>query len=187
MVDMANAIKQDRWYKTFLGQRQAHTYWLYKVIDDILVDNPQLTRFVELGCGTGALSIVLGLHAVHRGSFLITYGLNLPTLEPIRPVLAKLDIEVIGKDHWTDLPRITKHMDGLPTFFFCDARNKKVEFNFYADHVPSGSVIAVHDYSAEVKPEQIQLTVDRLSLEPLQQEDWVGGKDEIQTCFYRKP
>lgn len=183
---MPNAIKMDRWYKTFLGQRQQHTYWLYKVIDDIITDNPQLSRFVELGSGAGALSVVLGLHAVHRDSFLLTYEKNPEKHEALKSVFTALNIEAVSKDHWTDLARITKFMDGLPSFFFCDARNKKDEFNFYADHVPSGSVIAAHDYTVEVQQEDIQLTVNRLSLEPLQQEDWVGGKDEIQTCFYKK-
>ena len=59
-----NPVVMDRWYKTFLGQHQQHTYWLYKVIDDIITDNPQLRRFVEIGTGAGALSVVLGLHAI---------------------------------------------------------------------------------------------------------------------------
>jgi hypothetical protein len=53
--------------------------------------------------------------------------------------------------------------------------------------LPSGSVIAAHDYTVEIFPEDISATVSKLSLEPLQQEDWTGGKDDIQTCFYRKP
>ena len=78
-------------------------------------------------------------------------------------------------------------MNSLPTFFFCDGGDKKREFNFYAPLLSSGSVIVAHDYGMEVLPEHIQGTVDRLKLEPIQSEDWRGGKDDIQTCLYLKP
>jgi hypothetical protein len=32
----------------FLGAKPQHTYWLYKVIDDVLRRNPQVEKFVEL-------------------------------------------------------------------------------------------------------------------------------------------
>lgn len=181
-----NPVVQERWYKTFLGQRQQHTYWLYKVIDDIVTSNPQIARFVEIGTGAGALSVILALHAVQRGGRLLTYD-NRPELhESVLPVFSALSVRDSPLDHWECLDAITNLIGGQPAFFFCDGGNKADEFNFYADHVPSGSVIAAHDYGVEVFPDQLEATVSRLSLEPIQPEDW-NGMDDIQACFYKKP
>jgi predicted O-methyltransferase YrrM len=190
MNNKNNPIVQERWYKTFLGERQQHTYWLYKVIDDILDmrnGNKQIRKFVEIGTGTGCVSVILALHAKQRGGAFLTYDVKPELSVPMTPLFQALGVLNLHKDHWTDLASIRMHMDEEPTFFFCDGGNKADEFNFYADYLPSGSVIAAHDYTVEIFPEDISATVSKLSLEPLQQEDWTGGKDDIQTCFYRKP
>ncbi len=182
-----NPVVQERWYKTFLGQRQQHTYWLYKVLDDVVTANPQLERFVEIGTGVGALSVILALHAVQRGSRLLTFD-NRPELhEPLLPVFQALNVRDTGLDHWDCFGAVYLLMDKRPTFFFCDGGDKSREFNFYAPYLASGSVIAAHDYGMECRPEDIEDTVTKLKLEPIQPEDWRGGKDDIQTCFYKKP
>lgn len=182
-----NPIVQERWYKTFLGQRQQHTYWLYKIIDDVVTANPQIERFVEIGTGVGALSVILALHAVQRGHHLLTFD-NRPELhDSLLPVFRALNVKDSALDHWDCLGVIKIFIDNRPTFFFCDGGDKSREFNLYAPHLASGSVIAAHDYGMEFQPEDIEETVSKLKLEPLQLEDWRGGKDDIQTCLYMKP
>lgn len=182
-----NPIVQERWYKTFLGQRQQHTYWLYKIIDDAVTANPQLERFVEIGTGVGALSVILALHAVQRGNRLLTFD-NRPELhKSLLPVFNALNVRDSDFDHWTCLSAINIHMDTRPTFFFCDGGDKGKEFNFYTPWLAPGSVIAAHDYGMEFQPEDIAETVEMYDLKPFQPEDWRGGKDDIQTCLYLKP
>ena len=180
-------MKKPRWHKTFLGARQQHTYWLYKVIDDILVNNPQILKFVEIGTGQGALSIVLGLHAAKRNTSLLTFDTNnrhpkvamlFPLLNIVYHELNCFSLETKGI--------LISHMVA-PTFFFCDGDSKPKEFSTFVPMLPPNSVVAVHDYSVEIKDSDMEDTVKEYNLEPLYKEEWVGGVDDIQTCFFLKP
>ena len=182
-----NPVVQERWYKTFLGVRQQHTYWMYKVFDDAISNNQQLGRFVEIGTGVGAVSVILALHAVQASTHLLTYD-NRPELHSkLMPIFHRLGIEDKSSDHWEDIDHIKAYMNDIPTFFFCDGGDKKREFNFYVPLIPRKSVIAAHDYGMEFTQEDIQETVNKYNLFPIQQNEWVGGKDDIQTCLYYKP
>jgi len=181
-------VKKPRWHNTFLGARQQHTYWLYKVIDDILVDNPQIYEFVEIGTGQGALSIVLGLHAAQRHTSLLTFDIN-DRHQKVTPLFTKLDILFHKLDCFTSkASHLMMHtMGGTPTFFFCDGDDKPKEFNTFVPMLPADSIIAAHDYGVEIKDADMVDTIKKYDLEPLHQEEWSGGIDDIQTCFFLKP
>ena len=174
------------WYNHFLGVRMQHNYGLYRVIDDILRKNPQIERFVEVGTGGGALSVILALHAVQRGSHLLTFDIQTRGHKPkVDVVFEKLDVEFVEEDVFDNIERIEKDMDGRPTFFFCDGGNKKKEFKWFSPRIPSGSIIAAHDYGDEVCAENlVNFTND---LEPILEELWLDKTQEIYTCFYKRP
>jgi len=181
--------KKLRWHNTFIGVRQQHTYWLYKVIDDILMENPQIQKFVEIGTGGGALSLVLGMHAAQRSQFLLTFDTNYDRHEFLTPLFESLDIYDVEADCFSSasIRLMTKHMYGKPTFFFCDGDHKALEVGTFTPLLPSGSIIAAHDFEVEFQYSDIADVVKEYSLEPLHEEEWTGGIDEIQTCFFLKP
>ena len=180
-------MSKERWHKTFMGQGQQHTYWLYKVIDDVVESNPQLCRFIEIGTGNGALSIIFALHALRRDTCLYTLDIE-PRHKEVQKLFRQLGVVFDSKDCFSDeeVEHLKFQMGDNPTFFFCDGGDKAKEFNFFAPIIPSGSVICAHDYSVEIHQHQIQKIVDDLKLVPLFQEEWTGGIDDIQTCFYLK-
>lgn len=182
-------MKKPRWHNTFIGAKQQHTYWLYKVIDDILVSNPQIGRFIEIGTGQGALSIVLGLHSLARNTKLLTFDTQIRFSKSTQSIFDALSVKLIKDNCFTE-SSISDVIDWIgitPTFIFCDGDDKPREFNTFSQIVPRGSVIAAHDYSVEIKDSDIEEAVKCFNLRPLCKEEWIGGIDDIQTCFYYKP
>jgi predicted O-methyltransferase YrrM len=177
---------KDRWHNTFLGIHQQHTYWLYKVIDDVLDCNPQIDRFIEIGTGNGALSVFLGLHALKRGTFLFTYDIKeRKAKKELDQIFKALDIVFVQADCF-DHPHLGIVGDiETPIFLMCDGGDKKKEFNYFAPFLPKGSIIAAHDYGVEILPEHISETVQTLELEPIIQDEWRKQPDDIQCCFYK--
>ena len=177
-----------RWHKTFLGVRQQHCYGLYEVIDLVLLENPQICRFVETGTGGGALSVILALHAAQRGSHLLTFDKQeRGHLHKVLPLFDRLGVEMHQIDSLSREAQMTiaDYVGNHPCFFFIDTDDKPEEFNLFAPMLPKGSVVAVHDYDTwEIRPGQIEETVNLFKLQPLHRQAWTGGVDDIRTCFY---
>jgi predicted O-methyltransferase YrrM len=171
------------WHKTFLGVRQQHNYMLYQFIDKALRHEP-IERFVEIGTGGGALSVVLGLHAVNRGTRLLTLDTLVRKGKPMLDnVFDALEIEFVQEDCFNNVERILKHIDGKPCFFFCDGGNKIKEFNTFAPLLPVGSIIAAHDYETkELRAADIEEVARGLT--PVLEEYWREEKFNIRTCFW---
>ncbi len=182
---MERVIKANDWHKTFLGVRQQHNYMLYRLIDEVL-NHQHIEKFVEVGTGAGALSVVLGLHAVNRGSHLLTFDTQVRGRKPMLDrVFDALEIEFVQGDCFDNVERILKHMDGKPCFFFCDGGNKPREFNTFATLLPFGSIIAVHDYETkELCAEDIAEVASALT--PVLEKHWRDDIFDVRTCFYRK-
>jgi len=178
-----------RWYGTFLGFRQSHAYWMYKVIDDILNDNKQIKGIIEIGTGRGALSIFLGLECYERGlKPLLTYDI----LSIKEPKLFKLlGIKFINRDcyHKDSIQEMNKYIDS-PILFFSDNGNKLRDFNYFIKLLPKDSVFASHDWQsiamAKLTEENTKDTVIKYGLKPLYKDEWDGPPDYIKTCFWRK-
>ena len=175
----------ERWYNRFLGIRQRHTYWMYKVIDDILNENEQIKGIIEIGTVPGALSVLLGLECYERGlKPLLTYDIkdfNRPRLFG----LLKVKFIIRGCFHKDSIQEIKEYID-TPVLFMCDGGNKIKEFNYFTGLLEQDSIIAAHDWDAEIKLEDILGTIHRYALEPLHKEEWDSSPDYIKTCFWRK-
>ncbi len=174
-----------RWYGHFLGIRQRHTYWMYKVMDDILSENKQIKGIIEIGTIPGALSVFLGLECYERGlKPLLTYDIK----DFDRPKLfglLKVRFIVRGCFHEDSIKEITKYADS-PTLLVCDGGNKPKEFNYFAGLLEQDSVIAAHDWNAEIRLEDISGTINKYDLEPLHEKEWDTPPDHIKICFWRK-
>jgi hypothetical protein len=154
-----NKFLHPRWHKTFLGIYQQHTYWLYKVIDDILNEN-KIERIVEIGTGRGALSIILGLETYQRKlERFITVDLNEPK-EAMR-LFKLLNIWFIQAD--------------------CFDCHFPKEFNYFVPKLKSGSIVAIHDWDREV----LENDIDKSLVEPIKKEDWNQNPDNLCTSFWR--
>lgn len=177
-----------RWYKTLLGERMQHTYWMYPIIDAILKENPQIVRFAEVGTGHGTLSLFLGMHAVHRGDHLVTVDTQMRYDESLISVLNSLGVVRLRGNCFDSITMeiISKHIGERPCFFFCDGGDKPREMETFVDLLPSESIIAAHDYSEEIKDEHLLPLIEKYNLVPLYREKW-DDMDDLLTCFLYKP
>jgi hypothetical protein len=177
------------WHKTFCGITQQHNYRLYETIDLILWNN-EIARFVEIGTGAGALTIFLALHAIRCKTNLLTVELHPQHSESTQRIFDQLGVELIVGNVFDERSRqrIKEHIGSHATFLFCDGGAKGREFNEFAPTLPPDSIIAAHDWTDEIQPDEIEATVKSLSLGTILEDRWVtDDAHSIRTCFYRIP
>jgi cephalosporin hydroxylase len=160
-----------QWRLTFCGQRMGHNYYAYYMIDQIMIQNPQIKGIVEIGTAHGALTTVLGLWGIKR---------NIPVLSLDRngrlhdkTIFDRLGIEFIEADENSEM--VAKKIIGMchdPIFIYCDGGNKPREFNDWAPIIRPGSVIAVHDWGVEIGPEDVNESIELYGFEPFMPERW---------------
>ncbi len=176
---------KSKYKNTFLGVRQQHSYELHKLIDTILYDR-NISKFLEIGTGNGAMSVLLGLHAFVRNGMLMTFDtIEREDLHKCMDLFDLLQIHMYFLDCFSDEANdlITNYMIGSPAFVFCDGGDKPKELETFSKHLPIGSIICAHDYMIEIFPDDIKPVVEKNQLKPLFEDLW-GGK--IKTCFFEK-
>lgn len=177
---------KEKWNKTFLGIEQAHTYWLYKIIDDILNENQEIKGIIEIGTYLGALSVFLAFECYERGfKPLLTFDIKKHDKMPRFFSLLKIDFMLQDCFAEESVKKIKKYLNA-PVFFVCDGGHKNQEFNQFAPLVPKGSVIAVHDWPCEAWYSAVKETVKKLRLIPIKTETWCAPPDYIFTSFWKK-
>lgn len=183
---------RDRWRKTFLGITQAHTYWLYQVIDDILNENQQIQGIIEIGTYRGALSVFLGLECYERGlKPLLTFDtrkfFSRRTMRYLPRLFELLKIDFVLRDCFSkkSIKQIKDYLD-TPVFFVCDGGNKTREFNKFAPLLPKGSIIAAHDWPRGIWYDRIKDTTDKFGFFPIKIEDWCAPPDYIFMSFWKR-
>lgn len=172
------------WRKMFLGYRMAHSFAMYDVIDRILQENEPIKGIVEIGTGSGPLSIFLGLECYERNLFpLLTFdvkNIKVPNLFKL------LKVRFVNDDCFSkDSLKMIKEYLYSPTLFICDGGNKKKEFNLFAPMLPKGSVIMAHDWTHEICYNDIKDTVKMLNLTPIKEEEWCTPPDYILASFWK--
>lgn len=172
------------WRKSFVGYGQAHAFAMYDTIDKILDENKQIKGIIEIGTGSGSLSIFLGLECYERAfQPLLTFDIE----KRILPLLFELlDIQFINQDCFSkESIKIIKSYLNSPILFICDGGNKKKEFNTFAPMLSKGSIIVAHDWTYEICYDDIKDTVKKLELEPIKEEEWCESPDYILTSFWK--
>lgn len=179
-----NSDKGWQWRLTFLGQRMGHNYYLYYLLDLVFQQNPQLRSVIEIGTGHGAMTTVLGLWGVKLGIPVMTIDCNDGLYD--KKIFEHMGICFVKGDEFDAaiISSIRAHF-WKPTFLICDGGNKPREFNMWAPQIPPGSVIAAHDWGAEITEQDVRHTVDLYSMEPFLPEKW--DHLNVQFAMWRKP
>jgi hypothetical protein len=132
------------WHTTFIGQLMQHNYWLYNIVDQVMLNNPQIKSIVEIGTGRGALTTIFGLWGIK---------LNIPVLSIDiaklydENILNKLNVTLLQQDEFSESTKeyILSFIQDKPTWIYCDGALKMKEFTTYAPLIPSSSIISAHD------------------------------------------
>jgi len=141
-------------------------------------DHRDIKRVVDLGTGTGGLTLLFGANMLQRNGKVLSFD-----IEPVQSTQARRDFEKLNitfregdvfKKDFVELAQ--KFIEGERALIFCDNGCKPREFALYAKILKKGDLIMAHDWGIEMTP--IDLDEFTLSiLEPYCQEDF----DEAET------
>jgi cephalosporin hydroxylase len=134
-----------------------------------------LVAIVEVGTYQGGFSLFLHAQAHARGLRFHTFDV----IEPDRaiPGFARVDV-------FRHPEAIECCLTDGPVALFCDGGNKPREFQTFAPMTRAGSIIAVHDWRSETKPEDVEPLVLDGTVEPFL--DWLATDIDSITRFYRR-
>ena len=178
-----NAEDSWQWGLTFTSQKMQHSYYLYYLIDNIMLDNPSISGIVEIGTGFGALTSFLGLWGIRKDISVLT--VDHQDLHN-KSIFKSLNITYLQMDEFSDelIKKVTYFIDGLngPVLFICDGGNKIKEFNFWVSKLPPNSIIAVHDWTVEIDLSNINPD-NKIYYNPYNQDNW--NKMNVQFATFK--
>jgi hypothetical protein len=171
------------WHTTFIGKLMQHNYWLYAVVDKVMVANPQIRSIIEIGTGNGALTTVFGLWGIKRNIPVLTIDHQLLY---DKDILSKLGVEVLQTDEFLDSTKekILSVINNEPTWVYCDGGFKTKEFLTYAPLIPVNSIISAHDLGVEFSDKLALQQLGPNIVEPYQKELWT--ELNIQLALFRR-
>lgn len=171
------------WHTSFVGQYMQHNYWVYAIIDRVLMANPTIRSIIEIGTGSGALTSVFGLWGVKRNHPVLTIDKE---MRHDRTILDKLGVKYLQADEFSQEAQaaIINTVNRMPTLLYCDGGCKSKEIQHYARYIPKGSIIAVHDLGAEFNHEIDAEAMVPFLIEPYQESWWMEAN--VQLALYRR-
>lgn len=171
------------WHTTFIGQGMQHNFWLYAIVDKVMMENPQISSIIEIGTGAGALSSVFGLWGIKRGIPVLTID---SVMRHNPKILERLDVQYLQEDEFSDAvqERILEYINEKPTWVFCDGGNKKKEFQKFAPIIPKNSIISAHDLGVEFIYERDAASLVPNTVIPYREEWWQDLN--IQLALFKK-
>lgn len=170
------------WGKQFCGITMSSNYQTFDLISRVLDTNLQIRRIVEIGTYTGSLSIYLGLEALSINSQMPMYTFNIERQHSAitESIFKSVRVEFVMLDVFERRKELF-HLFDRPTFLLCDGGNKYEEYMMCVPQLPSGSIVAVHDYSTEFTDEHWKKLADKV--EPVWQDEWL--KEDVRLAIFR--
>jgi len=142
---------------TIAGFQLQQTWSALFLLNQILVDNPDITRVVELGTYAGGLSVFFGLIMKNRGGRVIA----LDIVEPRNPYA----LEIFNVLNTTFYKQDISGSEGIETvkqfisdgraLIFNDGGDKKGTLPVYAKLAKTDDLIMSHDWMAEIFPKDL--------------------------------
>lgn len=171
------------WHTTFIGQFMQHNYWLYRIVDQVMIENPQIKSIVEIGTGCGALTTVFGLWGLKK---------NIPVLSIDNKklydekILTHLNVKLLQQDEFLDSTKDTvlSIINNEPTWIYCDGGFKTKEFLTYAPLITKNSIISAHDLGTEFSDKIALEQLGENIVEPYKQDCWT--ELNIQLAIFKK-
>jgi hypothetical protein len=172
------------WHTTLLGNYMQHNFWIYSIIDRVMMNNPQIQSIVEIGTGSGCVTTIFGLWGIHRNIPVISID---NTKRHHNHVLKHLGVEFLQVDETLPSTQeiILERISNKPTWLYCDGGCKSRELNQFAPLIAKDSIISAHDLGVEFQHhiDAINLCNDGV-IQPYKTEWWM--EFNIQLALYIK-
>lgn len=171
------------WHTSFIGQNMQHNYWLYNIVDKIMLENPQIESIVEIGTGSGALTTVFGLWGIKKNIPVLTID---NVMRHNQSLLTHLNVKYLCDDEFGDnvQTHILNTVNNKPTWLYCDGGCKSKEFNKFAPLIPSNSIISAHDLGTEFREEIDAAPLIPNIVQPYRREWWTDLN--IQLAIFKR-
>ena len=140
------------WHTTLLGQYMQHNYWVYNIIDKVMLMNPQIKSIIEIGTGSGCVTTIFGLWGVKRNIPVVSID-NVNRHDTAIFKRLGIDFWNVNENAPETKQRIIERIGGKPTWVYCDGCCKSIELKTYATLIPTGSIISAHDLGVEFNHE----------------------------------
>ncbi|RLF27730.1 MAG: hypothetical protein DRN14_05040 [Thermoplasmata archaeon] len=114
---------------------------------------------VELGTGTGGLSLFLYLQQVVRGGRFVTFDKCAPS-----PILKRIGVDVRICDIFREVDSIQRILQNHRSFLYCDNGDKVREVTTFAPHLTPGSVLGVDDWGFEITEDDVSDVLQNFGL-----------------------
>lgn len=155
----------------FLGI-QIHQYHADMWLWEKFLASHEINSFIELGTGSGGLSIYLKLLGLHYGFTFDTWDIVIPTTVS-EPVWTLLDMDTsfhIGDILYGSKPHVVSMIASCkPTrMLYCDNGDKPAEVKEFSQELSVGDFVAVHDWGTEFNQEDIPSSLEEIFIEESQ-------------------
>lgn len=163
------------WFLDFAGIPECSCKYQQHIISQVLRCN-DVEVIVELGTFKGALALYLGVCGLVKGIPVYTFDRDTDLSIPAQPAMNRMEVIWQQTDYLTDagIADVMCAIANRRVYLICDGdnANKATEFNTFVPLLKKGSVVSVHDWHAEVHPEDIKETVERYNMRFFGERDW---------------
>ena len=135
---------------TFLGFYVAQSRGAISKIMEVLDDNPDIMRIVELGTGSGGLTLLFGLYMTVRGGRVLSFDTY--AMPDAGKWFERLSVDFHCQDIFTgEAFKLIREFSGQGRMLlFCDNGDKPLELSTYVQAVKPNDLVMVHDYPQEI-------------------------------------
>jgi hypothetical protein len=147
------------------GQNVGQTIYAIPLWEMLFVRVPTVSRIIEFGTYNGGFSCYLKLCAMRFWVPLYSFDVR-----PFERTKLTDALSLEGSFTSCDVLAAEEHIAGLinhpgRTILYCDNGNKPAEFRMYAKHLKVGDVIGAHDWSTEIRDEDVAVAVEENNLQ----------------------
>lgn len=151
--------------QTKFGYGIQQTWSALYLLNELLIQEPSITRIVEIGSLTGGLSLLFGMSLRERKGRVLSLDIQNP-VKDIQLAAQNFGVEfkrinVFSKEAQDEVKEFTKDHRSL---IFCDGGSKKDELVIYSKIIKPNDIIMAHDLLTEVfitdLPDEILLDLE---------------------------
>jgi len=168
-----------------LDHYTAQTWSALTMLTKTLSENRDIKRVVELGTGTGGLTLFFGANMLQRNGKVLSFDIEPTQSRQAQRDFEKLNIVFEHRDVFEEesIKIAKKFIEDERALIFCDNGRKTKEFHTYAKILKKNDLIMAHDWRIEITPRYLDKQILSM-LEPYLQEEF--DKEETYILSMRR-
>ena len=142
----------------FLGYKTMQTWSALYMLENILDNNQNIKRIVDIGTGCGGTTLFFGLHMMVRNGQVLSFDIYERQLKGWSGLAEFLNVSFINQNVFTEQSKtqIQKFIKDDRALVFCDGGKKTSELNIFSKIIKPNDLLLVHDLGKEIKWSDIE-------------------------------